>query len=228
MLQPLFIFLRKYWFTRGSSEVVKGVISSGDTGHDRVVSRRAAGVGSSVCTGKWFESKKNVIIYCWKWSRKQAKWLKTEPNNAFAAYIRWSVQRPQACSPYLKNPTHITLLRESNISTVSIFHTLTTSLPNRWNPEAALCHLSLSAKPCFDLFIFFPPTHKCDTPVSCLKALGFFFFVGVEKTDGAELILSIHPNKWWELQHMSSCVHMLALLTADHIRKIIWAWFWCH
>lgn len=73
MRQSVFIFLRKYWFTRESSEVVKGVISGGDTGHDHVVSHQTAGVVSSVCIGKWLESKKMMIIYSWKWSCKQAK-----------------------------------------------------------------------------------------------------------------------------------------------------------
>lgn len=172
---------------------MKGVISRSDIRHDHVVSTHwILDVVSLVCNGKWLGSKKNIIVCGWQFgsgSCKQAKWLKTELDNTFAAYIRWSIQWPQAYFPYLKNSMQISLFWESNISLVSIFHCITTFLSKRRNSKAVLFHLCLSAKPLFDFSL-----HKCDTPVSCLRALGFYT-VGVEKTDGVELIHYLYPPK---------------------------------
>lgn len=55
----------------------------------------------------------------WKWSCKQAKWLKTELNSTFAAYIRWSIQWPCLLSISEKSNTDRSVLKQQYLFSVN-------------------------------------------------------------------------------------------------------------
>lgn len=73
----------------------------------------------------WVLEKYCMIIRGWQFGsgavNRQNESVKTELNNTFAAYIRWSVQWPQAC--FSKSCTHHSVLR--SVSLVWIFHCIT-------------------------------------------------------------------------------------------------------
>lgn len=126
---------------------------------------------SSVCIGKRLGSKKNVIVSGWLFGSgavNRQNYSVTELTNTFAAYIRWFIRQPQACFTYLKNPTQIALFWLWNVSLVLFFHGVkkkkkTPSLINE-TEKAALFHQGSAL-----IFYFI---HSCDTPISCLRALG--------------------------------------------------------